>query len=56
MDHLNGILFIDHLAEHDRKAAMKAMREQRLADQAPAPVAGGLLLGTARALDRPGSR
>ncbi|MEX1162286.1 MAG: peptide deformylase, partial [Nitriliruptor sp.] len=49
MDHLNGILFIDHLAEHDRKAAMKVMREQRLAEQgqAPsAPVAGGLLLGS----------
>jgi peptide deformylase len=47
MDHLNGILFIDHLAEHDRKAAMKAMREQRLAEEAdgPPPVAGGLLLG-----------
>jgi peptide deformylase len=57
MDHLNGILFIDHLAEHDRKAAMKAMREQRLAEEGgPAPVAGGLLLGGARTLGRPGSR
>ncbi|WP_083442221.1 peptide deformylase [Nitriliruptor alkaliphilus] len=48
MDHLNGILFIDHLAEHDRKAAMKVMREQRLAEQGetPPPVAGGLLLGS----------
>lgn len=33
MDHLNGILFIDHLAKHDRKAALKAMREQRLAGE-----------------------
>jgi peptide deformylase len=50
MDHLNGILFIDHLAEHDHKAAMRAMREQRMADEAegPPPVAGGLLLGGAR--------
>jgi peptide deformylase len=57
MDHLNGILFIDHLAAHDRKAAMKAMREQRLAEQGEsAPVAGGLLLGGARTLGRPGSR
>jgi peptide deformylase len=58
MDHLDGILFIDHLAEHDRKAAMKVMREQRLAEQGetPAPVAGGLLLGGARQLDRPGRR
>jgi peptide deformylase len=58
MDHLNGILFIDHLAAHDRKAAMKAMREQRLAEEgeSPAPAAGGLLLGGARALGRPGSR
>jgi peptide deformylase len=66
MDHLNGILFIDHLAEHDRKAAMKAMREQRLAEESErsGPVAGGLLLGSggtrgradaARAW-RPGSR
>lgn len=48
MDHLNGILFIDHLAEHDRKAAMKVMREQRLAEQGetPPPVTGGLLLGS----------
>jgi peptide deformylase len=50
MDHLNGILFIDHLAEHDRKAAMKVMRERRLAEagEAPPPIAGGLLLGGAR--------
>ncbi len=50
MDHLNGILFIDHLAAHDRKAALKIMRERRLAEQGddqlgPPPTAGGLLLG-----------
>ncbi len=57
MDHLNGILFIDHLAEHDRKAAMKAMREQRLAAEGePPPVAGGLLLGRASGAKRLGSR
>ncbi len=49
LDHLNGILFIDHLAEHDRKEAMKRMREYRLengidaATTAAAP--GSLLLG-----------
>ena len=49
MDHLNGILFIDHLAKHDRQAALKAMREQRLdagGDDDPRP--GGLLLGRNR--------
>ncbi len=49
MDHLNGILFIDHLAKHDRQAALKAMREQRLDepdDDDPRP--GGLLLGRRR--------
>ena len=29
MDHLQGILFIDHLARHDRKDALRRMREQR---------------------------
>ena len=49
MDHLNGILFVDHLAAHDRRAALKAMREYRLQqgldepDTAARP--GGLLLG-----------
>ncbi|MGH3441446.1 MAG: peptide deformylase [Nitriliruptorales bacterium] len=28
-DHLNGILFIDHLARHDRREAMRVMREAR---------------------------
>jgi peptide deformylase len=49
MDHLNGILFIDHLAAHDRKAALKVMRERRLAEAEgePVPTPGGLLLGRA---------
>lgn len=29
MDHLDGILFIDHLAKHDRKEALRRMRVQR---------------------------
>lgn len=28
MDHLNGVLFIDHLARHDRREAMRLMRER----------------------------
>ena len=30
IDHLNGILFIDHLALHDRKEAMRRIREGEL--------------------------
>ena len=49
MDHLNGILFIDHLAKHDRRAALKAMRDYRLEAglDEPEPLSrpGGLLLG-----------
>jgi len=30
MDHLNGVLFIDHLARHDRREAMRIMRERDL--------------------------
>jgi peptide deformylase len=30
MDHLNGVLFIDHLARHDRREAMRLMRERDL--------------------------
>lgn len=46
MDHLNGVLFIDHLARHDRKEAMRRMRELR--DGAPAAASqGGSLLGRA---------
>ncbi len=51
MDHLNGILFVDHLAAHDRKAALKQMREYRLAqglDDPEPPRPGGLLLGRRR--------
>jgi peptide deformylase len=48
MDHLDGILFLDHLAKHDKREALKRMREYRfeqgLDDPAP-PAAGGLLLG-----------
>ncbi len=51
MDHLNGILFVDHLAAHDRKAAMKQMREYRLSQGLDDPQPrrpGGLLLGRQR--------
>jgi peptide deformylase len=34
LDHLNGILFIDHLARHDRKEAMKRIRAGELEDNA----------------------
>jgi len=30
MDHLDGILFIDHLARHDRREALRLMRERDL--------------------------
>jgi peptide deformylase len=30
MDHLAGVLFIDHLARHDRREAMRLMRERDL--------------------------
>lgn len=48
MDHLNGILFVDHLIKHDRKAAMKQMRAYRREhgldeDRTTGP--GSLLLG-----------
>ncbi len=51
MDHLNGILFLDHLAAHDQRAAKEAMRTYRLEKglDEPAPTApGGLLLGKGR--------
>lgn len=32
IDHLNGILFIDHLARHDRKDAMRRIRAGELDD------------------------
>ncbi len=51
MDHLNGILFIDHLAKHDRGEAMRRIREYRIEqglDDDPGPRPGGLLLGRGR--------
>lgn len=40
MDHLDGVLFIDHLAQHDRQAAMKVLRERALhSDEDPSKVA-----------------
>jgi peptide deformylase len=44
MDHLNGVLFVDHLARHDRREAMRLMRERDLSpDDLPgiASVIGG---------------
>ncbi len=35
IDHLNGILFIDHLARHDRKEAMRRIRDGELEHPAP---------------------
>jgi peptide deformylase len=50
MDHLNGILFIDHLAQHDRREAMRRIREYRLEEglEDPQPKPGNLLLGGGR--------
>jgi peptide deformylase len=47
MDHLNGILFIDHLAKHDKTEALKRMREYRTEQDIEDPKIkpGGLLLG-----------
>ncbi|GGI07452.1 peptide deformylase [Egicoccus halophilus] len=48
MDHLNGILFVDHLAKHDKQEALKRIREYRLEqglDDPTPPRPGGLLLG-----------
>jgi peptide deformylase len=47
MDHLNGILFIDHLAKHDKTEALKRMREYRSEQgiEDPKIRPGGLLLG-----------
>ena len=47
MDHLDGILFIDHLAKHDRKEAMKRMRlfREEAGLDAPPSGPGRLLLG-----------
>jgi len=35
IDHLNGILFIDHLAQHDRKDAMRRIRAGELEHPPP---------------------
>lgn len=49
MDHLRGILFIDHLAAHDRREAMKRMRQYRLEQGLDEPrQPGNLLLERAR--------
>jgi peptide deformylase len=47
MDHLDGILFIDHLAKHDKTEALKRMREYRTEQDIEDPKIkpGGLLLG-----------
>jgi len=37
LDHLNGILFIDHLARHDRKEAMRRIRNGELEHPRPRP-------------------
>jgi peptide deformylase len=53
LDHLDGVLFLEHLDDDDRKAAMRIIREQRLtaADlhdaevaASPRPGAGGFSL------------
>jgi peptide deformylase len=49
MDHINGILFVDHLAKHDRQEALRRMREYREHEGLDEPRPGGLLLG--RTLD-----
>jgi peptide deformylase len=41
IDHLNGILFIDHLARHDRKEAMRRIRDGELEQAAAVPSAAG---------------
>ena len=40
MDHLDGVLFIDHLAKHDRAEAMRLMREHHEGVDAASPVPG----------------
>ena len=48
MDHLNGILFVDHLAKHDKQEALRRIRDYRLEhglDEPTPPQPGGLLLG-----------
>lgn len=48
IDHLNGVLFVDHLAAHHRKDALRRMREYRLehgTGASDAPRKGNLLMG-----------
>lgn len=45
MDHLDGVLFIDHLAKHDRQAALKQLRERALAADTDPAAATRLLPG-----------
>jgi len=40
MDHLDGILFVDHLALHDRQEALRRLREDQLDGDAAAGAAG----------------
>ena len=49
MDHLQGILFIDHLARHDRKDALRRMRELRAAPDGEDVVRRASLLGRRQA-------
>jgi peptide deformylase len=37
LDHLDGVLLVDHLDEETRKAAMKTLRERMIISAAPAP-------------------
>lgn len=45
MDHLDGVLFIDHLAQHDRQAALKILRERALATDTDPSTVPNLLPG-----------
>ncbi len=50
LDHLNGVLLVEHLDDDQRREAKKILRERALAGDASASVAGGEL-----GLTRPGS-
>jgi peptide deformylase len=53
MDHLNGVLFVDHLARHDRREAMRLLRERDL-DAAELPGLAPALLRDAGPRDPDG--
>lgn len=53
LDHLDGVLLIDHLDDVTRKAAMKTLRE-RFLDLEPAPKQSKLRSATARAKAKAG--